>query len=139
MPKPSDMPAQIGQNQSRPPRKGNKQVFICKVAELPPATRKIVEVDGKSIGVFNVKGQFYALLNYCPHKGGPVCSGPITGTPLTTDKFEFIYGYEDELVRCGWHGWEFEIASGQALIDPKMRVRTYNVTIENGDEVVLHV
>jgi 3-phenylpropionate/trans-cinnamate dioxygenase ferredoxin subunit len=119
-------------------QKTGKRFAICPVAELPPGTRKIVEVDGKSIGLFNVKGDYYALLNYCPHSGAELCRGPITGTALPVDDFQYIYGYEGELIRCAWHGWEFKIATGECLLDPKIRAKRYQVTVE-ADEVVVHI
>ena len=52
------------------------------VAEIPPGARKIVAVEGLSIGVFNVHGTFYALKNRCPHQGAPLCLGSVKGTTL---------------------------------------------------------
>jgi nitrite reductase/ring-hydroxylating ferredoxin subunit len=86
--------------------------------------------------VFNVAGRLYALHNGCPHKGGPLCEGRVCGTTLPTDRYAFEYGREGELIRCAWHGWEFEIATGRALADPKVRARTYPVTVEHGRVVV---
>jgi nitrite reductase/ring-hydroxylating ferredoxin subunit len=114
----------------------SKHFVACKVGDLKVGQRKIVEFGGKSIGVFNVDGQFYALLNYCPHKGGTLCLGPITGTTLPTNEFKYIYAREGSILRCAWHGWEFEIATGQALIDPKIRAKKYHVAIENNNVVV---
>jgi nitrite reductase (NADH) small subunit len=105
-------------------------------AELPPGARRILTVDGRSIGVFNVGGELYALHNGCPHKGGPLCEGRVCGTTLPTDGYKFDYGREGEFVRCAWHGWEFEIATGQALADPKVRARTYPVFVEDGQVVI---
>lgn len=119
-------------------RKSNKQFFVGNTADLPPGERIIVEVDGKTIGVFNVNGCFYALLNYCPHSGGALCLGPVTGTTLPTDTYEFKYGREGSILRCAWHGWEFEIETGQALINPKIKAKKYEVTVENG-EIILHI
>jgi nitrite reductase (NADH) small subunit len=109
---------------------------VCPAAELPPGDRRIVDVDGRSIGVFNVHGRFHALHNGCPHKGGALCAGPITGTVLPTRKRAFVYGREGEIVRCALHGWEFEIATGRALADPAVRARTYPVTVEAGQVVL---
>jgi nitrite reductase (NADH) small subunit len=109
---------------------------VCRASEVAPGERRIVEVDGRSIGVFNVAGRFHALHNGCPHKGGALCEGPITGTVLPTDGSAFVYAREGEIVRCALHGWEFEIASGRALADPRVRARTYPVEIEDGEVVV---
>ena len=109
---------------------------VCAVSAIPPGGRRIVDVRGRSIGLFNVDGRFYALRNGCPHKGGPLCEGPVGGTTLPTDGYTFEYGREGEIVRCAWHGWEFEIATGRALADPRVRARTYPVDVEDGQLVV---
>lgn len=95
-----------------------------------------MEVDGRSIGVFNVAGRFYALHNGCPHRGGPLCEGRVCGTVLPTDDYAFRYGREGEILRCAWHGWEFDIRTGQALADPSVRARSYPVTVEDGAVVM---
>jgi 3-phenylpropionate/trans-cinnamate dioxygenase ferredoxin subunit len=109
---------------------------VCAAAELPPGARRIVEVAGRSIGVFNVGGSFYALHNGCPHKGGELCAGRITGTVLATSGRDFVYGREGQILRCSRHGWEFEIATGRALADPRVRARTYPVSVEAGQLVL---
>ena len=121
-------------------RRGRRQRKRCVIgrADLPRGGRRLVEVDGKSIGVFNVLGAYYALHNRCPHMGGRLCEGPVTGTARTTDKYEFFYERAGEILRCGWHGWEFEIESGACLVDEKMWAKSYKVTVEDGD-LVLHI
>jgi 3-phenylpropionate/trans-cinnamate dioxygenase ferredoxin subunit len=109
---------------------------VCTAAEIAPGGRRIVNVNGRSIGVFNVDGNFYALHNGCPHKGGELCAGRITGTVLPTSGREFVYGRDGEILRCSRHGWEFEIATGRALADPRVRARRYPVTVEEGQVVV---
>lgn len=115
---------------------GPRRHVVCPAAELLPGERRIVEIDGRSIGIFNVKGRFHALHNGCPHKGGALCEGPITGTVIPTADRPFAYGREGEIVRCALHGWEFEIATGRALADPDVRARTYPVDVEHGQLVV---
>jgi nitrite reductase/ring-hydroxylating ferredoxin subunit len=109
---------------------------VCATGDLPPGERVIVDVDGRSVGVFNVAGRYYALHNRCPHKSGALCEGPITGTVLPTRGRDFPYGRDGEIVRCARHGWEFEIATGQALADPRVRARTLPVEVD-GDDIVL--
>jgi nitrite reductase/ring-hydroxylating ferredoxin subunit len=110
--------------------------LVCAVEALTPGNRTIVQINNKSIGVFNVQGRFYALRNGCPHKGGALCEGPITGTVLPTDDREFVYGHEGRFVRCAWHGWEFDITTGVALADPSFRARSYPVTVDAGNVYV---
>ena len=105
------------------------------VRDIPPGQRKIVEVEGRSIGVFNVNGTFYALRNACPHQAAPLCRGTITGTTLPSKPGEYIWGREGEILRCPWHGWEFDITNGKSVFDPhRTRVKAYEVTIEEPEE-----
>ncbi len=105
--------------------------IIATVDEIPPGQRKIVEVAGRSIGVFNVNGDFYAIRNSCPHQGGPLCTGYLTGFIMADRPGEYSYTKRGEIVRCPWHGWEFDVKSGQSWFDPvKMRVRSYQIAVE---------
>jgi nitrite reductase/ring-hydroxylating ferredoxin subunit len=106
---------------------------VCAVDALGPGHRRIVEIARVSIGIFNVHGRFYALRNRCPHKGGALCEGPITGTILHTDDRQFVYGHDGCFVRCAWHGWEFDIATGRALADPSCAARCYPVSVSAGN------
>ncbi len=104
---------------------------VGRVSELPPGARKIVEVEGRSIGVFNVNGAFHALRNSCPHQAAPLCLGAIKGMTLPSKPGEYIWAREGEILRCPWHGWEFDLTTGRSIFNPhKMRVRTYPVTVE---------
>jgi nitrite reductase/ring-hydroxylating ferredoxin subunit len=104
---------------------------VCRLAELPPGERRIVEVEGRSIGVFNVDGSLYALRNTCPHQGAPLCRGLITGLMRPSAPGVYEWTREGEIVRCPWHGWEFDITNGQSVFNPhRTRVRSYDVTVE---------
>ncbi len=111
--------------------------FVCAASELEPGERVVRDVDGRSVGVFNVDGEFFALHNRCPHRGGALCLGPVTGTTLPSDAAAYVYGREGRILRCAWHGWEFEIESGRSLVDPKVRAKTFPVIVEDGDVYVL--
>ena len=120
-------------------KRRSKNAIPIGAADLQPGEKKIIDVDGKSIGVFNVNGIYYALHNRCPHMAGPLCEGPVCGTTMPVDDTRtFIYGRDNELVRCGWHGWEFEIKTGQALVNDKVRARTYDVIVEN-QQLIIHI
>jgi nitrite reductase/ring-hydroxylating ferredoxin subunit len=108
---------------------------VCRLSELPPGDRRIITVGGRTIGVLNVDGALYALRNSCPHQGAPLCLGIVKGTTLARRPYEYEYGRENEIIKCPWHGWEFEIATGRSVFNPhKVRVRTYDVTVEPPDE-----
>ncbi len=104
---------------------------VGKVSELPPGSRKIIQAGMHSIGVFNVNGDYHAIMNRCPHQAGPLCMGNISGTMLPAGPGEYIYGLEGRVLRCPWHGWEFDITTGEMIFVPDpMRVRTYEVAVE---------
>ena len=112
--------------------------FACRTSEVRSGAAKIVSIKSRSIGIFNVKGSYHALLNVCPHRGAALCEGPVSGTTCHTDGRDFFYGRDEEIVRCAWHGWEFDIRSGEFLVNPRIRARTYPVTVE-GEAIYVHV
>ena len=108
--------------------------IVGTVDEIPPGERKIIEIAGRSIGVFNIGGQFFALRNYCPHQGGALCEGKLSGLIQSDKPGEYQYSRPDEIIRCPWHGWEYDIRTGQSWVDPvKTRVRRYEVSLESGE------
>ena len=87
---------------------------------------------GRSIGVFNVAGEYFALRNRCPHQGGPLCLGSMSGLVTSSGPGDYTVSRQGEILRCPWHGWEFDIRTGQSWFDPKrVRVRRYDVIIES--------
>jgi nitrite reductase/ring-hydroxylating ferredoxin subunit len=110
---------------------------VAHVDEIPPGSRKIVEVAGRSIGVFNVDGTFHALRNRCPHQGGPLCEGFLMSSLRSRGPGHYDHRPGETLVRCPWHGWEFVLRTGQSWFDPeRTRVRSYRVSVENAGEPV---
>ena len=106
--------------------------IVAKVEDIPIGKRKIVEINGRSIGVFNVNGEFFALLNRCPHEGGELCLGTVTGWRQAEKPGAYQWNREGEILRCPWHGWEFDIKTGQSWFDPnRVRVRPYPVSVES--------
>jgi len=104
---------------------------VATVDEIPPGGRKIVELHGRSIGVFNVGGEFFAIRSACPHEGGPLSLGIVTGFVKADTPGRYEYLRRGEIIRCLWHGWEFDIKTGQSWIDPKrLRVKRYPVVVE---------
>lgn len=80
----------------------------------------VVEVGGKIIAIFNCEGKFYATDNGCVHRGGPLGEGLLEGTSVV----------------CPWHGWEFDVASGACITNPKAKISTYPVRVEGNDLLV---
>jgi 3-phenylpropionate/trans-cinnamate dioxygenase ferredoxin subunit len=110
---------------------------VARVAEIPAGGRKIVTVRGREIGVFNVGGSFYGLINRCPHQGAPLCEGAIVSRLVAPEPGDYRLTRAGEMIRCPWHCWEFDIRSGQSLCDPNsMQARAYNVAVEPGKTLV---
>jgi nitrite reductase (NADH) small subunit len=114
------------------------RTFACKVADVAIGKPKVVTFGRMGVGVFQLGDGYAALLNVCPHRAGPLCEGPICGTNRITDKAEFIYERAGELVRCAWHGWEFEIRSGKCLVDERLKARTFPVHVD-GDDIYIEL
>ncbi len=120
-----------------------RRVVVGPAAEFPAGTRRIiVPFRGRAgIGVFNVNGTYHALRNLCPHKAGPLCTGRVSGrvvadAPPTMDNTNLDLVRDGEIIRCPWHLWEFDILTGRCLVDAKVRVKTYPVSVENGEVIV---
>jgi nitrite reductase/ring-hydroxylating ferredoxin subunit len=96
---------------------------------------QMVEVGGHRIGLYRVDGAFHALADRCPHRGAPLCAGRVA-TPIEAGPAGLTLGPAHSIVRCPWHKWEFEIATGRSLVDDKLRVRRYAVRVD-GDELVV--
>lgn len=110
---------------------------VASVDEIPEGGRKIVALGPRSIGVFNVGGEYFALRNRCPHQGGPLCEGKLWGTVEAALPGEFETGEQPEILTCPYHGWEFHIRTGQSWCDPdRLRIRTYQVHVAGGRELV---
>ncbi len=107
--------------------------IVAEAAEISPGGRKIVEVGGRSLGVFNLGGEFFALRNRCPHQGGPLCEGKTFGLIEADVPGAITYSRQGEILTCAWHGWEFDIRTGRSWCAPeRLRVRRYEVSVEPG-------
>lgn len=113
-----------------------KAHVVCSVQELPPGGRRISPLGPFGIGLFNVGGRYYALANYCPHRGGPLCRGTVTGTTEVDEADQVRWVHDGEVIRCPWHGWEFSIATGLSLTKPVKKVHTYPVRVEDDNLVI---
>jgi 3-phenylpropionate/trans-cinnamate dioxygenase ferredoxin subunit len=110
---------------------------VAAVADLPPGSRKLASVKGRPIVVFNLSGEFFALINQCPHQGAGLCDGEITGLVTSDRPGEFQVSRAGEIIRCPWHGWEFDIRTGQSWCDPsRIKIRHYPVEVAPGGSLV---
>ena len=100
-------------------------ISVCPLAELPPGATRIVEHDGRRIGVFNCDGKFYAIEDRCSHDDGPLAEGELDPAACT--------------VECPRHGSLFDLTTGRPKTLPAYApVQTFSTTVE-GDTIVLEV
>jgi nitrite reductase (NADH) small subunit len=111
--------------------------FAAKVADVITNGRVIATIKGMEIGIFHVNGEFYAWRNVCPHAAAPVCEGQVCGTRLPSLVYEYAYGKDREVVRCPWHGWEFDLQHGRHLANTDMNLRGFPVKVDENDLFVL--
>lgn len=105
---------------------------VCRLDEFPDSGRMITEINGKSIGIFRVDSRFFAVLNVCPHQFAPLCQGRLTGTNEPGAVGEYRWNREGFILRCPWHAWEFDIATGRSVFDPeKVKARIYQISVES--------
>lgn len=111
--------------------------IVAAVRDLPPGTRKAVTLKGRPIVVFNLAGEFFGLLDRCPHQGACLSDGIIGGIAQGDGPGAIRYTRVGEFLRCPWHGWEFDIRTGQSWCDPKdTKVKAYPVSVEPGETLV---
>ncbi|HEV3275760.1 MAG TPA: Rieske 2Fe-2S domain-containing protein [Terriglobia bacterium] len=92
------------------------------LSDLPPGACRTVEVSGRPVALFNVAGTVHCLANECLHRGGPLGEGTLEG----------------DVVTCPWHLWQYNVRTGENLIDPAVKVKTYAVQVD-GDDVKVAV
>jgi nitrite reductase/ring-hydroxylating ferredoxin subunit len=120
-----------------PPTSGTRELRLA-AAELPAQGRiRVVEVGRHRVGLFRLGAEIHALADRCPHRGAPLCSAGEVVTAIERRPDGTLgVGEAGALVRCPWHKWDFEIATGRCPVDPQLRVRRYAVRRDGEDVVV---
>ncbi|CAG7617187.1 Rieske (2Fe-2S) protein [Paenibacillus allorhizosphaerae] len=111
-----------------------RKVYAAQVSDIVQAGSKLVEIRGIDIGIYYVNGAYYAWRNVCPHAAAPICKGKVCGTKLPSEVYEYEFGKDEEILRCPWHGWEFDLLTGKHMADDKVKLRGYEVLVE-GEEI----
>lgn len=117
----------------------SEEHIVCQLEDLPPGTRRIVKLGRLEFGVYNVNGSIVALRNLCPHAGAPLCFSDATGTVVSSAPGDREWGFDGAIVKCPWHGWEFELPSGETLVEPKQKVLTFVGHVDPDGNVVVKV
>lgn len=110
---------------------------VARAAELQAGQRRRVEIEGRAILVLNIDGELFALSDKCPHKGGSLAGGNLTGLVESSQPGEYRYSRPGEMLRCPWHQWEFDVRTGRSWCDPRrLRLMNFAVTVEPGAKLV---
>jgi nitrite reductase/ring-hydroxylating ferredoxin subunit len=102
------------------------RIAVMRADELAPGEHRVVQVGRRSIGVFRVGDEYYALADHCPHQGGPLCRGRVAPLATAGAPGEVALDPDRLFVACPWHGWEYDVTTGQSFLGPgEAPVRSY--------------
>jgi nitrite reductase/ring-hydroxylating ferredoxin subunit len=118
------------------------EIYVAKVSDFDENDHRVVRSGELEIGVIHRGGQFYAYNNYCVHQGGPATEGMIiakveerigpggisTGMAFSEDEIHFV---------CPWHGYEYDLRTGECAADRRMRLRKFDVVTKDGNVFVV--
>jgi nitrite reductase/ring-hydroxylating ferredoxin subunit len=107
--------------------------IVAETRDIAPGERKRVEARGRLLVILNLDGEFFAISDRCPHQGGPLSQGRITGHVSSSAPGEYCYSRRGEVIRCPWHAWEYDVRTGKSRCDPRrVQVRRFEVNVETG-------
>ena len=121
---------------THPTGRPKERYTVAQIDEVGPGERTIMEIGGRSIGLFNVNGEYRAVLNLCPHAFAPVCQGSVRGTTAISQPGTYRWHKEGQILACPWHGWEFDLLTGECTVD-RRRLHFFEVEIVDDEIVVL--
>lgn len=105
------------------PRRNGRTVVVGSIADVPAGRGATVTLDdGTELALYNINGDFYAIENFCPHRGAPLAEGSLCA----------------HIVECDWHGWRFDVRTGACLNHINSDLESYSVVIEN-DLIVITI
>ena len=107
------------------------------VQDFPEGQVKVVSIGRTEIGIIRWNGAIYAVGAICAHQGGPICRGVLARRLTGMKPGDMRVQDGAPVIACPWHGWEFDVATGEAIWDSSLRIRTYPVDVA-GDRVVVN-
>jgi nitrite reductase/ring-hydroxylating ferredoxin subunit len=105
-------------------------------AEFPDGQVSVVTVGRAEIGIIRWCGKIYAIGAVCAHQGGPLCRGVLAPRLDARRPGELIVADAAPVIACPWHGWEYDVGTGEAIWDRSVRVRTFPVEVIAGRVMV---
>jgi nitrite reductase/ring-hydroxylating ferredoxin subunit len=112
--------------------------WVARTDDIPDDRALIVQVNAAEIGLFRIGDEIVAFRNICPHSAAPVCRGVVAGTNLTSPVHVYLPGRDGEILQCPWHGWEFDLKTGEHLAPgSRAKLHRYRVEVRDGEVYVL--
>jgi nitrite reductase (NADH) small subunit len=106
---------------------------VAAVEELREGKPSIVKAGGRELAIIRLGGEVYAVRNVCPHQTQSYLGGRAHSRVEGADRVGELELIEDDpVLACPWHGWEFRLRGGECLVDPKLKVKTYQVEVRDG-------
>lgn len=110
---------------------------VAELDSFPDKTIRRVEVAGREICLIRVGEEFFALFDRCPHGGARLSGGLLSGTVESDGPGDYRLCRKAEMLKCPWHGWEYDVRTGQSWSDPKAtRTRAYSAEAVSGGDLV---
>ena len=99
------------------------QLFtVARVEDVPPGTARAFKASDRELALFNLDGEFYATQGRCLHLKGPLGDGELEGPVVT----------------CPWHGYQYDVRTGENEFDRALQLETFEAVVEDGEiKVVL--
>ena len=110
---------------------------VCPLSEIPETGGVLADIGDREVGVFRHEDRLYAYDNRCIHQGGPVCTGELVGAMRRElgkggEVIRDVLDEHEMRLVCPWHGWEYDLATGEAAHDRRRRLRRFPLTVEDG-------
>jgi nitrite reductase (NADH) small subunit len=114
-----------------------EKIYVGESSEVKEGACKIVPAGSTEVGVYRFKGKLYAYQNLCIHQGGPACEGllmPKVEEVLGPDKsyVQSRFNYDEWHIVCPWHAWEYDVTTGEYVVNRKLHLKKYDVIEEDG-------
>ena len=96
------------------------EIRVSETEAVPEGKGIVVNVEGKQLAIFRYQGEFFALDETCPHRGGPLHEGLI----------------QEGVVACPWHLWQFNLKTGLSPVNPLSKAQAYKTRVEGNNVLV---
>ena len=111
--------------------------YVAEAGDILEGRHKLVEAAGIEVGIYRHQGQLYGYQNLCPHQGGPACEGlfmPRIKDVIDNDRRYLGQDFDRERLQivCPWHGWEFDVVTGQMVGDRTQKLVAVKVEEKEG-------